>query len=156
MNPFVQNIKLNVVKVDDSYTLHTNSRGKIRSDAPLKIPNHYYVDKVDNTALFHTPDISDLIFNKLKSAGVYLLMYIQIHLKKNADTIRLVSNDVCEEMHISRGTLHNGLIQLTECGVIVKKNGKDYWINPMYLFNGSRINYFKELGEEYINIVASV
>lgn len=160
INPFVRNFKLAVLKINKTYTLVSNN-GKDSIDPSavkdgFKIPMPYLMERVEKTSLFHNRDTNYVLFNKLKSIGRDLLLYIMVSLSKDKDYIHINPKDVCEEMDISRTTLYVGIGQLIEFGMIEKKDVKHYWINPIYLFNGDRVDYFKKLGEDYYEIVFTV
>ncbi len=156
MNPFVQNIKLNVIKVNESYTLTPNVRNGAAPKESIVVPNYYLVEEISKTSVYHTSDLHQIVFKVLKAAGRDLLLYIILQIKKDCDFIKLQPVETMEYMGISRTTLYAGIQQLIDAGVICKKDVKTYWINPLYIFNGNRIKYFKDKGEEYINVVVTV
>lgn len=160
MNPFVQNIRLNVIQINGSYTVIDNSKGNSSNDdsnkLEFKIPKSYLVEQMGKTGIFHVPNIKHILFRELKSIGRDLLHYIEISLTKNFDYIKLVPSSVCEEMNISRAGLYVAINQLTQAGIITKRDVKTYWINPLYIFNGNRIEYFQALDGDHINIVAQL
>lgn len=153
MNPFVQNIKLNILQVNDNYVLVSDKNPNGPMPKKLIIPNHYFIEQIQRTSVYHLPNIIDVIFKQLKPSGRDLFSYITIKLKKDYDFIDLIHRIVCNDIGISRGTLHSGIISLSQAGIICKRDAKSYWINPLYMFNGNRIDYFRELGDDYVNII---
>lgn len=155
MNPFVQNIKLSVLQIDDSFTLTSTAKVEIGA-LPKKIiiPNNFFIERIQKTSVFHLPNILDVLYKQLRPAGRDLFQYVTVMLKKELDYIELIHKKVCEDMNdISRGTLHSGITQLTQAGIICKRDPKTYWINPLYIYNGNRIDYFRKLGPDYIDII---
>lgn len=162
-NPFVLNFKLAVLKVNKTYTLVSNGgskkdqvEGLVSIKGGLQIPMPFLMERTDRTSLFHNQDSMEVLFKQLRSIGRDVLLYIIYNLKKDHDSIVLKADKASENMGISKATLYVGLGQLTDAGVIAKKDVGVYWINPIYIYNGDRIKYFEGLGEDYIDIVATL
>jgi hypothetical protein len=157
MNPFVQNFKLNLLKVNSS---HFRVDTKNISDGIIgeyeKVEKSYLQEQQEKTSSYSVPNINNILFKELKSNGRDLFMYITYNLKKDSDSIELRPDKICEGMRITRGTMYTAVQQLIDVGLICKKKVSEYWINPYYLFKGNRINYYKQFGDQYINIVAHI
>lgn len=155
MNPFVQNIKLDVIQLNTALTSNKSlgSEGGTTSMTLSRL-----VERVDRTSIFKVEGIDELMFKDLGPSGRDLLIYITYHLPKEKDYIQLIGKPVCIAMEISRGKLQAGLNQLTTHGLIARRDIKTHWINPIYMYNGDRVKYFKNLGKdnEYINIVTQL
>lgn len=148
MNPFVQNIRLEVTKyvetrnvafdgmsVDEFYAVKNQS-----------ITRTFFGERVEKTSIYHVKGDMELLFGSgMTSAGRDVLYYLQRILKKDMDWVPLNRTDACEKMHCARGTLFNGLKQLAAAGLIAPKGTRELWVNPMYIFNGNRIEYFQNL-----------
>lgn len=157
MNPFVQNIKLDVLKVVENYVVSIRKEGAAGSPKRM-FTDSYMLEKQEKVSVYKQPSL-DFLFHKLKPAGRDLFLYITLKLKKNKDYIDLQRAVVCEEMGTSRVTFFNAVKQLTEEGIICKKTVTEHWINPMFIFHGDRIGYFKKLGEQeddFLNVVSTI
>lgn len=158
MNPFVQNIKLDVLKVVENYVVSIRKEGA--AGAPKRMfTDSYLLEKQTKVSVYQHPSMT-LLFKQLRPAGRDLFLYISMTLKKNKDYIELSRSKVCEDMGTSRVTFFNAIKQLTEAGIICKKGVTEHWINPMFLFHGDRIGYFRKLDptdpEAYMNVVSTI
>lgn len=158
MNPFVQNIKLEVLKVVENYVVSIRKEGA--AGAPKRMfTDSYFLEKQTKVSMYQQPSL-DFLFKRLKPAGRDLFLYISMTLRKNKDYIELSRSKVCEDMGTSRVTFFNAVKQLTEEGIICKKTVTEHWINPMFIFHGDRIGYFRKLDntdpEAYIHVVSTI
>ena len=77
MNPFVQNFKLQVVKVHTNYyetKTSDISEGIVMSYR--KISESFLAEKQEKVSVYNIPYIENILFKELKSAGRDLLLYI--------------------------------------------------------------------------------
>lgn len=155
MNPFVFNYRINVVQVNETYILNSTKVSNPGSLNKLVVPNSYYVEKPDKTSVYHTIDITKLLFVDLKAIGRDMFNYVVINLKKDKDYIEFDRDRVCKDMDISIATFYAAITQLVKANVLYKINTRAYYINPHFIFNGNRVDYFEGLKDEYnhINIV---
>lgn len=157
MNPFIQNFKLKVVKVNTSYfetktsDIQDGYIGKYR-----KVEESYLAEQQEKISVYDIPYIENVLFTELKSNGRDLLLYIMYNIKKNEDSILLKPDKVCEKMKISKPTYYTAIQQLCDIGVICKRHTVEYWINPLYIFKGNRIDYYNSRCKECIDIVAEI
>lgn len=159
MNPFLQNFKLALVKVYETY--HETKTSNVDTDGHISnfrtIIESYYMEQQEKTSVYKIPYAKNVIFKELGSAGRDILLYIMYTIKTNQDIIELHHNKITAEVGISKSTLYNGIQQLIDIGVICKKFKSDYWINPLYIFKGDRIAFYtKQCGEDCIDIVATI
>lgn len=159
MNPFIQNFKLNVIRVTETkFRMDTD---KIPKDGIIvgnyeEYKKSYLAEQQKKTTVYDVPFIENVLFNEIKSNGRDLLLYIIYNLQTNSDTIVLNTEKVCKKMSTSRATLYKAIIQLTDIAVICKKHKDEYWINPFYLFKGSRIDYYNSVCPDCIEVVANI
>lgn len=113
----------------------------------------YLTDRDNKCSVYYIPYAENTFFGEVKDAGRNIFLYIVINLKSNQDWINMKLEKVCDEMRISRPTALKGLKELTDIGVVTKKSQSEYWINPRFLFNGNRIQYYKKMDEKYVNII---
>lgn len=157
MNPFIQNFKLNVVKINTSYfeTKTTNISDGIVGKYK-KVEESYLAEQQDKTSVYHIPYIENILFKELKSSGRDLLLYIIYNIQKDDDTINLSADKLYKEMSISKSTYYTAISQLIDVGIICKKNNSTYWVNPFYIFKGNRIDYYHKHCPDCVNVVAEV
>lgn len=156
MNPFLQNFKLNVVKINTTYletrtNMSDGTVGNIR-----KIEDSFLAEQQDKVSVYNIPYIENILFKELRSSGRDLLLYVIYNIHKDEDIINLKPDKVCKEMDISKGTYYSGLTQLIDAGIICKKNISIYWINPLYIFKGNRIDYYNKFCPDCINIAVEL
>lgn len=157
MNPFIQNFKLNVVKVNTTYyEVKTSNISEGIVGKHKKVEESYLIEQQEKTSIYEMAYIENILFKELKSAGRDLLLYIMYNLKKDEDTIILKPEMVCKKMTCVRTTYYKAISQLTDVGVICKKHTTEYWINPFYLFKGNRIDYYNKNCKDCIEIVAEI
>lgn len=157
INPFVINNRLQFRRVQStSYVPNNNgveNAGYVHSGSVIK--NTYLVDAHKKVNLF-VPTVKlmdDLIFEKMSSGARTLFLYIMVHLQHNQDYIKLGYKTLTTTCKMSRATVTRCLRELIDLSIIVIKSQSVYWVNPMYLFNGSRLNYYGEIKPEVIEEV---
>ena len=86
-----------------------------------------------------------------------VLSYICTQLRKHSDEVYLDAQDILNFLNRykngapplkpirSRSYVYRGINMLVERGIIAKKEGKVYYINPNMLFRGSRVNYVTDI-----------
>lgn len=159
MNPFLQNFKLALVKVYETY--HETKTSNIETDGHVSkfrtITESYYMEQQEKTNFYKIPYAKNVFFRELGSAGRDILLYILCTIKLNQDTVELHHIKLTKEIDISKSTLYNGIQQLIDIGVICKKFKSDYWVNPLYIFKGDRVAFYTtQCGEDCIEVVATI
>jgi hypothetical protein len=75
-------------------------------------------------------------------------------LDKNTDLITLNVEECVTFLGIdSRTTYYKYLQDLVDNAIIVKHKVNSYWVNPALIFNGNRIEYYKEVCPECIDVI---
>ena len=157
MNPFLQNNKLRLLRVHDSYhEVRTNHTKEGTAGTYKEVHESYLVEAQGKTLVYYIPYIEDLLFNKLSSNGRDLLLYIIYNIKENTDVISLKLDKVSKEMQISRPTLIKGIKDLLSNGFIATKSQSEYWVNPHCIFKGNRVNYYNLNCPECVEIVKEI
>ncbi len=148
VNPFVSipKFRLTAVMVSKNYvqTNDSNVVGGVKTSIDSKGTNKVIMDSPIGTKLFRTVDAGDLVYGKLSNHGRLVLSYIFYHLGFNMDYIRLKQDSLCEKMGVSRPIISSGIQELITNFLIMKKSQSEYWINPYYMFNGSRHKCYDE------------
>jgi len=154
INPFVVNNPINVIQVNAKGTISKSANDGVIYEGSI-INSTYYVDKQEKVNIYRKPvaDMDNLLFNVLNSKGRDLYLYIQNHIPKNQDYLELKIKKVTSSIGISRNSVVNAIKELKIAGIIASKSQSIYWINPEIIFNGNRITFYREVGEQYLNTV---
>jgi hypothetical protein len=84
------------------------------------------------------------IMRNVSGSGHLLFYYVVAHLRYNSEKVEMDSAKVCLECGISDSAFRRGLAQLVSLSILVRSVRKNvYWVNPMILFRGDRIEHFK-------------
>jgi len=157
MNPFLQNFKLNVVKVNTTYYETKTSDisdgyvGKYK-----KVEESFLAEQQDKTSVYNIPNINNVLFKALDPRSRDLFLYIIYNIKKEEDIINLKLDAICSLTEMSKPTLIKSINILIDNAIICKKSQSEYWVNPFYIFKGNRIDYYNKQCPECIDIVANV
>lgn len=145
INPFIVDYKLEVIRTFDKYV-------RTKGPLPEEITTYYDFEIQEKTSLYKFVGDDHKVFKDLKSIGRDMLLYITYNLVKGKDSIKLPFPTIEKSMGITRSTYYKGISQLVECNFICRKGSSEYWINPQLIFCGSRVDYFTEKGDEYLDI----
>lgn len=81
-------------------------------------------------------------FFDLKPASIKVFGYILKQLKPNQDSFRFYVEECCEETGYVKMTVYRALGELCAAEIIARgKDERDYFINPMVVFNGDRVTF---------------
>ncbi len=109
--------------------------------------------KFDNNN-FNAHFMQELTNKKISSCTKSVVLYILSNLNKDSDVIVIVPKDIALETGYGRSAVSSSLVELGSIGLIKKMTGRGmtyrYWINPLRIFKGKRINYLKEFKEDYV------
>ncbi|WP_106138198.1 hypothetical protein [Spirosoma oryzae] len=153
MNPFIYSYRLPVIRVIQSSTIKTVFEEDVTLDYE-ELRKGYYSDQRLSCKLYYDKTTEDLVFGVLSPSSRDLLLHITYTLKKNQDIVKLRAVDVCKAVRFSRPTFYASIEQLIKNGFLARRCMNEYWINPHYLFNGNRIEYFKKHNPAALQIVA--
>lgn len=113
---------------------------------------NYFIEQKQKCSVYQNGYVTDFI-NCFTPSGIKLFMYIVLKIPKNADTIELNHQKVGKALKLrSTKTFYNAVSNLEEYDIIKKKEMGVYWVNPHYIFNGSRIQYYRENGGQIVNV----
>ena len=148
LNPFVtqKEFRLTAIQVSKNYvqTNENNVKDGIKTSIDSKGTNMVIMDSPVGTRLFRTQDAGDIVYGKLTNHGRLILNYIVYHLGFNADCIRLKQDTLCSKLNVSRPIISSGIQELISNFFIMKKSQSEYWINPFYMWNGTRYKCYDE------------
>ena len=90
--------------------------------------------------------------------GRELLLYIQLKLSPEKDSIKLPADDITRMFGWKdRQKLADAKAELANANIIAKMvNKEEYWINPYYIFNGDRKEYYLLNYPDNIQVVKTV
>ena len=81
-------------------------------------------------------------FFDLKPASIKVFGYILKQLKPNQDSFRFYVEECCKETGYVKMTIYRALGELCAADIIARgKDERDFFINPMVVFNGDRITF---------------
>lgn len=152
-NPYLASpeFKLKVIEVFD------RSFQKGRNSLYRETTEKYYVEEQQKITIYkpgNTKVSTTFAFQVLNSQGRDLFFYIMYSLSKDSDIIRLDPKTVTAAMNISLPTFYRGVTNLKENMVITPCKRTEYWINPLLLFRGDRIDYYQQQCPDCIEVVA--
>ncbi len=104
------------------------------------------------TTLYNTKELAQILFSTSYKTRD-LVLYILLNIKKNTDYIELVQTKVCNKTNLSRNSFYSAVKELTVLNIICKKQIRQYWVNPKYIFNGNRKTFFQKKKPENIKVV---
>jgi predicted DNA-binding protein (UPF0251 family) len=130
-NPFVQSLVIR-----GRWTLNIDRKGQ--SEASVVATS--YLVEVDKKVTVYTEHIGEL-FRDLDRSGMRLFAYVCEHMRYNQDYLQLDCEKVCASLQISRATYYNAL-QSLQNKVLVKRDSATYFVNPMYIFFGNRMDKY--------------
>ena len=98
----------------------------------------------DNKVTMFTDGLVGM-FPNLPAASKDMFMYIAARIQYDCDYIELDEERYCKTMNTSRTTFFNAKRDLINRLIIPRSKRKNtYWINPSYLFKGSRMEKYPE------------
>jgi predicted transcriptional regulator len=165
VNPFLQNFKINVIKVRKSFKEARTSDVERYMDGDSGInfvkdakdvTETYLVEQQKKVSVFYIPHIENILYGVMKNAGRDLLLYVIYNIKEKQDWIDLKVDKIRSEMGISRATYYSAISQLIDVGIICKKIKSEYWVNPIYIFKGNRLEFYKDIQDDVIRVVSEI
>lgn len=150
INPFVVNNPIEVVALPKKVAV--NSSDDTATPLDKLLGTHYLHDRQDKTSVFrHGKKVMyEVMFGRLSDKSRSVFLYIMYSLNKNEDYIDLSSKKVQQDIGMKKRTLVEALKELKACSIITAKSRSIYWVNPMYLFNGNRIEFYRTLNPDNV------
>ena len=115
--------------------------------------------KFDNNN-FNAHFMQELINKKISSCTKSVVLYILSNLNKDSDMIVLAPKNIALETGYGRSAVSSSLVELGSMELIKKMTGRGmtykYWINPLRMFKGKRIDYLKDYKEDCVKRVKDV
>lgn len=155
LNPFIVNNPIEVIALPKKHAIKESD--DLSSPLDKLMDTHYLHDSQDKTSVFRQNKsvMYEIMFGRLTDKSRSLFLYIMYSLNKNEDYVTLSAKKIKEHIGMSKRTLIEALKELKRCSIIVNKSRSVYWVNPMYLFNGNRIEYYRSLNPSNV-VVKSI
>lgn len=116
----------------------------------VKLPKIYKVERQQATKLLKSAKNRQKV-GKLLPAAKALLIYIMFQVEQNQDFVIIDKKEFMNENKISLNTYKHALNQMIEQRFIKESEIKNvYFINPLYIFAGNRLNKYSTHTKKYI------
>ena len=112
----------------------------------------FLYEQTPKVSLYKIGYIRNLMLS-LQPQSVRLFLYIAYTLKKDEDVIHLPLKKVKKTLGVSNPTYYRAISELSDCQILAKKSREYYWINPVFLFYGNKIAFFKRYCEDCIEVI---
>ncbi|MCC4211332.1 hypothetical protein [Leeuwenhoekiella parthenopeia] len=101
-------------------------------------------DSDTGAKLYKTQSFEKVVYN-LDEKALKLLMYICLHLGKDKEKIHLTRKKILPLIGMGESSYYAALKSLVQIGIVANAKGRAnmYWVNPHYIFNGSRYSTFR-------------
>jgi len=152
-NPF---LKESLEIVNDNLVKKYKTASKTGEKAILRAYDENTGEILGHTQFIRQIEIDEEQFSKfylsqfskfwdLKTAAIRVFGYIMGQLVPNKDEFLFFIDDCLEHTkYTAKSSVYSGLTQLIESKIIAKGRGENlFFINPMVVFNGSRITFAK-------------
>lgn len=158
LNPFIVNQPIECVALPKKVAIKASN--DLSEPLDKLLDTHFLHDSQSKVSVFRygKKDIYNVMFGMLTSRARDLFIYIMYAINKDEDYILLSAAKVKGDIGMSNRTLTEAIKELRECNIVCFKSRSIYWVNPMYIFNGNRIDYYKALDRSNIvvkNIVTA-
>lgn len=150
MNPFLASSELTVIEKE---TITTFIRKEENHCKVLSKTSEIKPVEVDAFAkVYHIGRKYGLVSN-LSAQGCRMFLYVQMTIEQDQDWLRLPAEEVGKRLNLSLLTVRLGIKDLIDNGILCKRGKSDYWINPIVLFSGNRLQYFETTAPDKIKRV---
>mgnify|MGYP003620960643 CR=1 FL=1 len=157
-NPFLQNNKLAVIEIQETY--YESRTSNIDSDGFTpkfkKVTETHFIEQQPKVYLYKIPFALSVYYKHIKSHGRDIFFYIALSIKENTDFIEINPMKLSSELCISKSAIYNGIQQLIDVSILCKKAKSEYWVNPTFLFRGNRLSFYQNNCADCTEVVAVV
>ena len=131
---------------DAEFTIPTNTsreEGKFVSDEGCLLPSYYDMENEDLVKVYTSPDNRKVVA-LLSGNALRLFMWVFYEMDYGSDVVWINRNRYMKETAItSTNTYKKAVDELDRYGLLRYSDRPDvYWINPRYLFKGSRMKKY--------------
>ena len=150
-NPFLQSLRLTVMTktLVSTNSIQQEGISKVVSKTIQQVEweKDPYVKVYKNSQFLN-------MYEQMSGNACKLIFFILFNNPKESDLVTLEPNKVMSFLGIkSRMTLSKVLQECVDFAYITKYKSHTYWVNPMLLFSGDRIGYFKENAPDKIDVI---
>jgi len=142
-NPFVQPDVFKIRAIWKMETLVTSGTENAQSGSKTNTQQlRAYKFEKSPKVLLYTDNLFSF-YPQLMSAAKDMIMYIAAYVQYDCDYIELNEEKYCTLMNVSRSTFYAAKKDLTNRIIVPRMKRKNtYWINPQYLYRGSRMDKY--------------
>ena len=156
MNPFLSSNRLRLIKVNEvSHTTlpYVQEESYIKSSVQTTT---YFVEEHRKVQVYHLPYINNILYKEMSASGLQMYIYVIHNLLPESDFINLKLDGVTKKTGLSRATIIRGITSLEDVGMLAVRKQSEYWVNPLFVFNGDRIRFYATHCPECVDVVAKV
>lgn len=137
-NPFLKELVIEVSRREDK------SSYKLTADGTM-LPNTFEQERQNSTKLYLSTALTEISL-KLSGNGLKMLFYIITHLQPGTDYIKLHPTYYMKRNSIKSIKTYKTAVKELIKEKLIEKTGFEYvyFINPAYIFCGSRLHKFPE------------
>lgn len=140
-NPFLQSVKLHVyIKENKMQVIQATDISSIRGTftEEKEWEKETFVKLYNEKSYFK-------VFEDISDTASKIFLYVVYNLAPKQDIIELKAERVMLFAKIkSKVTYYKYVQELIDSALINRKSNSEYWVNPLFLFNGNRIDYYRE------------
>ena len=142
-NPFTNKLKL-------IYSELTINKAYQYTVEGFYLPLTYKVEQAKKTSIYINPNNAKTLIN-LNLSALQLFMFIAFNLKSGQDVIIINRKRFIKETNTSKSSYLRATKELTKKQIIqpVQNLQDAYYINPAFLFNGSRLKKYPDKAKLY-------
>lgn len=143
-NPFTNKLKL-------IYSELTINKAYQYTNDGFYLPLTYKVEQAKKISIYINPNNAEIIIN-LNHSALQLFMYIAFSIKPGQDVITINRKRFIKQTNSSKSSYLRGTKELTDKQLIKPTNTgiqDEFYINPAYLFNGSRLKKYPDKAKPY-------
>ena len=106
---------------------------------------------------FNKKDMSCLVNKKVTSCTKSVMFYVLSNLDADSDVVIINTSKVSECTGYAKSAISSSINELSKMDFLKKINGRGmtskYWINPLKIFKGNRIDFLESYRKDYVKIV---
>lgn len=151
-NPFLQSARLRYFIKQDQLTVF-DTQGSEPSSVKGHFSTQHEFEKDPFIKLYNDKSFFN-VFKQTSDTASKIFLYIAYTIPKDKDSIVLNPEDVMGFVGIKSVTTYYKYIQeLMDNAVIARRSNSEYWVNPHFVFNGNRIDFYKEHCPECLDAI---
>jgi hypothetical protein len=117
------------------------------------------IDKSVISCQINPEILSKLTLGNYSKNTLTIFLLLITKLRPNSDMVILNTNDICESTNYKKSSVNKAIQDLIELEVVSKikgrNNGYKYYINPLLIFMGNRIDFITQENSNLVRSIAS-